>query len=226
MSGSARPKLPFSRIFPRDSYFSVHFMSANMIHCSERCNSLDTEIRSPELNISDFYVNMSIIYEHCTEIEALTFHLLRVFLKKVNDIQMDGDNLHTYIRRLREGAGLSQGAMADELDIGRTTYINFETGRTKPFSRCMSLFAGFFGKSESDLIVESLGPGHGDGLLEQVSGDAEKIRRTLVDDYERKLSVLMDERDALRKRLENNEKIIKTLTETNAYLISQLSKND
>ena len=53
-----------------------------------------------------------------------------------------------------------------------------------------------------------------------------KIRRTLVDDYERKLSVLMDERDALRKRLENNEKIIKTLTETNAYLISQLSKND
>ena len=90
----------------------------------------------------------------------------------------------------------------------------------------MSLFAGFFGKSESDLIVESLGPGHGDGLLEQVSGDAEKIRRTLVDDYERKLSALMDERDALRKRLENNEKIIKTLTETNAYLISQLSKND
>ena len=139
---------------------------------------------------------------------------------------MDGDNLHTYIRRLREGTGLSQGAMADELDIGRTTYINFETGRTRPFSRCKSLFAGFFGKSESDLIVESLGPGHGDGLLEQASGDAEKVRRTLVDDYERKLSVLMDERDALRKRLENNEKIIKTLTETNAYLISQLSKND
>lgn len=139
---------------------------------------------------------------------------------------MDGDNLHSYIRKLREDAGLSQGAMADELGIGRTTFINFETGRTKAFSRCMSLFADYFGKSESELVVESLGLKNESGLLEEGRGDAERLRRALIDDYEQKLSVLREDRDALQKRLDDNEKFLKTLTETNAYLISQLSKND
>ena len=41
------------------------------------------------------------------------------------------DLIHTRIRQAREQAGFSQTGMADELGVGRTTYISFESGRNQ-----------------------------------------------------------------------------------------------
>lgn len=57
---------------------------------------------------------------------------------------MPTDKTHTSIRRIREEAGLSQAMMADELGIGRTTYINFETGKVNLYCKTLSKFASLF----------------------------------------------------------------------------------
>ena len=68
----------------------------------------------------------------------ILFHAL--IFEKRNTETMIKNSVHTRIRHIRESAGLSQAAMAEELGIGRTTYINFETGKTKLFSSVFSSF--------------------------------------------------------------------------------------
>lgn len=136
--------------------------------------------------------------------------------------RMVSDSVHINIRRMREAAGLSQAAMADELGIGRTTYINFETGRTKVYSSVFSRFAKHFGASESEIIGASE---ERSDLLRQDS-DFEAKRRELIKDYEGRLAGYREKCAILEARLAKSEELISSLTKTNDYLISQLHKND
>ena len=51
--------------------------------------------------------------------------------------------------------GYSQDEMADLMGVERSTYSNFETGKTKLFSKSMSLFAAAVGMTEEDIITGS-----------------------------------------------------------------------
>ena len=75
---------------------------------------------------------------------------------------MPVDKTHINIRRIREHAGLSQAAIADELGIGRTTYINFETGKTNLYCKTLKKFASHFKMKEADIVASD----REDGLLE------------------------------------------------------------
>lgn len=47
------------------------------------------------------------------------------------------------LRDLREKAGFSQRDMADKLNIGRTTYVKYETGDSKPVRKLTEIAAIF-----------------------------------------------------------------------------------
>ncbi len=57
------------------------------------------------------------------------------------------------IRRIRLQRGYSQDEMADLMGVERSTYSNFETGKTKLFSKSMSRFAEVLGITEEEIIL-------------------------------------------------------------------------
>lgn len=69
------------------------------------------------------------------------------------------------IRNLRIRKGYSQDEMAELMDIERTTYNNFETGKTKLFSKSFSRFASVMGLSEEEIIFADR-PGLTHGYLQ------------------------------------------------------------
>lgn len=135
---------------------------------------------------------------------------------------MTKDSVHIKIRHIRESAGLSQAAMAEELGIGRTTYINFETGKTKLFGSVFSSFIEYFNLHESEVLPFSNSTS---GILEEKQ-NFEEMKHALIDDYEKQLNSLRDRCDALERKITKDEEIITSLTRINDYLISQLHKND
>lgn len=126
------------------------------------------------------------------------------------------------IRCIREGLGLSQASMAEELGIGRTSYINFEKGRVNIFCKTLKKFSAYCGVSETDIIS---GNSSGDGLLAD-SSDFEEERRTLVADYEKRLAAEKEKYESALKVISAHEITIRTLTETKDFLLTQLHKND
>jgi transcriptional regulator with XRE-family HTH domain len=68
------------------------------------------------------------------------------------------DKIHENIRRIRMRNGYSQDEMADLMGVERSTYSNFETGKTKLFSKSMSLFAAAVGMTEEDIIIGAIPP--------------------------------------------------------------------
>jgi len=130
------------------------------------------------------------------------------------------DKVHINIRKLREGRGLSQTAMADELGIGRTTYINFETGKTKLYSKTLSKFAKFTGQKEEDIVSE----GSEDDFLRE-EPDYETEKKAIITEYERRIEVLEGKLEAANRVISANEETIKTLSATNRFLLGQLGKN-
>ncbi len=135
---------------------------------------------------------------------------------------MNSDSIHRQIRHIREAAGLSQAAMAEELGIGRTTYINFETGKTKLFSAVLSAFLEYFKLSESEVLASS---NIDSGVLAE-NPNFEEMKRTLTEEYEKRLSEYQKRCTELEEKIAKDEQIIDSLTQTNRYLISQLHKND
>ena len=123
---------------------------------------------------------------------------------------MPTDKTHTSIRRIREEAGLSQAMMADELGIGRTTYINFETGK-------VNLYAAYFGLDAGDLVSA----GRQDSLLEEKRNFDEQ-RKALIRDYESRLEVLGEKLKTALQMVQTQDQTIKTLSQTNAFLLSRL----
>lgn len=128
------------------------------------------------------------------------------------------DKIHVSIRKIREEAGLSQAMMADELGIGRTTYVNFETGKINLFCKTLTKFAQHFGMHEQDILSS----GEKDSLLEERKNFDEQ-RKELIRDYERRLELLAEKVKTLQQLVHTQDQTIKTLNQMNAYLLSRLN---
>ena len=63
------------------------------------------------------------------------------------------DKLHENIRRVRIKLGYSQDEMADKMGIERSTYSNFELGKTKLLNRNMSKLSEVSGMSEEEILL-------------------------------------------------------------------------
>jgi len=107
--------------------------------------------------------------------------------------------------------------MADELGIGRTTYINFETGKTNLFCKTLTKFALHFGLKEEDVIS----CGSKDTLLEE-RRDFDSQKKELIREYENRLEILMEKLKTATQLIQSQDQTIKTLTQTNAFLMSRL----
>lgn len=130
------------------------------------------------------------------------------------------DELHTRIRDARVNAGLSQEEMARRIGIGRTTYINFETGQTNLFSKNLHKTAAVLGVSEEELLF---GPRPDEGLLrDQLALEAWK--KQVVDDYENRLAELREKLDAALREKTEQDKTIDSLRNANNYLLNELGK--
>ncbi len=127
------------------------------------------------------------------------------------------DKVHTNIRKLREKAGLSQAMMAEELGVGRTTYINFETGKVRLFGKTFTRFANYFSLSEEEL----LSAGESGGLLHDRKS-FEDQKRAIIEDYEQRLAAMNEKLGSMNRLVEAHEMTIRTLTETNSYLMGRL----
>ena len=132
------------------------------------------------------------------------------------------DTVHIRIRQAREKAGFSQTEMAEELGVGRTSYIAFENGRTRLFNPIAGKMAARLGLSPEELIF---GRRPDEGLLRDQTA-LEEWKRATVEDYEQRLSILQEKLDAANKIISYQDANIRTLSESNHYLISQLRKNE
>lgn len=126
------------------------------------------------------------------------------------------------IKSLREESGLSQSQLADELGIGRTTYLNFETGKTRLFSKNLVALAEYFQLSEEEILC---GEKPSEAVLRDVE-DFEEKRLALIAEYEARLSDLNTKLQQAQQTIEDNKQIIQSLTQTNQFLLSRLNKND
>lgn len=126
------------------------------------------------------------------------------------------------IKALREERGLSQSQLADELGIGRTTYLNFETGKTRLFSKNLVALAEYFQLSEEEILC---GEKPSEAVLRDVE-DFEEKRLALIAEYEARLSDLNTKLQQAQQTIEDNKLIIQSLTQTNQFLLSRLNKND
>ena len=130
------------------------------------------------------------------------------------------DPIHTRIRDAREKSGLTQEEMADRIGIGRTTYINFETGRTRLFCNHLQETAAVLGVSEEELLF---GPRPDEGLLrDQLALDAWK--RQLVEDYENRLAELRAKLETAQAEIAKQEKDLDSFRSINKFLLDELGK--
>ncbi|HJZ59443.1 MAG TPA: helix-turn-helix transcriptional regulator [Gemmataceae bacterium] len=60
------------------------------------------------------------------------------------------------LRALRNAAGFTQQAVADELDIGIQTYMRWERGETEPSFSELCAIAAMFGKTPNDFLPDDL----------------------------------------------------------------------
>lgn len=135
---------------------------------------------------------------------------------------MESDLFHKNVRQAREQAGLTQAEMAEELGVGRTTYIAFEVGRTRLFNRLVDKMAARLGKSPEALLY---GDAYEDAMLRE-EGSAEEWRRAVVDDYEQRLSDLKEQLDSAQRLIESQSATIRTLNESLEYMVGQLRRNE
>lgn len=132
------------------------------------------------------------------------------------------DSEHIRIRQAREQAGFSQIEMAEELGVGRTTYISFETGRTKLYNKLVTKMADRLGFEPEELLYGQ----RPDEALLRDQASIDDWKRNLVNDYEQRIAILQDKLDAANKIISYKDANIQTLTQSNQYLLEQLRKND
>ena len=126
------------------------------------------------------------------------------------------------IRLFRESKGYSQTSMANELGIGRSTYINFETGKTRLYCKTLEKLAEYFGVS-----VESILQGEEDeDMLHEAVMSFKEEKAAIIREYEDRLAELREKLEATHKAVAANERMIKTLSDTNDFLLNQLHKNE
>lgn len=132
------------------------------------------------------------------------------------------DELHTRIRQAREKTGLSQEKMAEELGVGRTTYINFETGRSRLLNPLLESMAALLGTTTEELLF---GP-RPDAQLLQDRAALEEWRSSLVAEYERRYATLEEQLKAANQVIDAQGTTIRTLTDANHFLMKQLRQED
>ena len=138
---------------------------------------------------------------------------------------MSRDKAHDNIRRIRKSLGLSQAAMAEELGIGRTAYINFETGRTLLYSRTLVKFSAYTGISESSIICSEFREDSEGSLLRDEGG--EQLRMKAVrEDYEKRIAELQEKLAEVDASLKHQIQVSESLIKTNEFLMGRLDKND
>lgn len=132
------------------------------------------------------------------------------------------DKLHTRIRQAREKSGLSQEKMAEELGVGRTTYVNFETGRSRLLNPLLESMATLLGTTTEELLF---GPRPDPQLLLDTAA-REEWRSSLVAEYEKRYTAMEEQLKAANQVIDAQETTIRTLTNTNQFLMKQLRKED
>ena len=109
------------------------------------------------------------------------------------------DKLHENIRRVRINSGYSQDEIADKMGIERSTYSNFELGKTRLLSRNMSKFSNVTGLSEEEIL---LGDAAGRGYLsEGVLSERIDALSANIDGMASQLEALTAAVDKLRRKL-------------------------
>ena len=107
------------------------------------------------------------------------------------------DIFHEQIRKARISAGLSQEEMADRMEVQRSTYGNFERGKTNLISPMMYRFARAIGQTTEEIWgIEE--PGDKSGyLLEGHLEDRLGVLEDRMDTMSRQLSVLITDIEIL-----------------------------
>ena len=115
--------------------------------------------------------------------------------------------------------------MAEELGIGRTAYINFETGRTLLYSRNLVNFSAYTGISESSIICSEFREDSEGSLLRDEGG--EQLRMKAVrEDYEKRIAELQEKLAEVDASLKHQIQVSESLIKTNEFLMGRLDKND
>ncbi len=135
---------------------------------------------------------------------------------------MDKSTISENIIKARKEKGMSQEEMAFRMDIGLSTYKNFEEGKINLLSRHFEKFGEITGKTVEELI---LGHDAGQGLLNQ-DGFSEEKKRALIDEYEQRLKDKDDNIASLKQLVDLQKRHIDILDSINAKLEEQLSKID
>ena len=130
------------------------------------------------------------------------------------------DALHTRIRDAREKAGLTPEEMARRIGVGRTTYINFETGKTNLFSKNLRKTASVLGIPEDELLF---GPRPDPEILDELTNwDIRK--QQFIESYENSLQALREELEAAHRLIAEKNRDLDSLRNINEFLMKELSK--
>ncbi len=120
---------------------------------------------------------------------------------------MDERSIKDSIRKIRLQTGLSQEAMADEMEIGPSTYSKFESGKKEIICRNLYKFSEVTGRSIIEILSESEGGILHDDAQMEGALDAQKAF------YEKKLSEKDDALAQKEAELRKKEELIISLND-------------
>lgn len=132
------------------------------------------------------------------------------------------DSLPARLRRLRVRAGLTQEQLARALGVGRTTYIAHEEGRRNVIPDVLEKVADYYHLP----LIELLFGVHIDDQVLLAQEDFNAWKQSVVGGYEDRLAESWQEIERLKEELAKKEHSLKSLEETNHFLLTQLRKGE